>query len=148
MPQTIVERVYALIFNGITHASSTAADERDWIRLSERERIAEAVYAELRTGNVEFRFADLEGQLAVPRICGHCQRPIRGMGSVGGTFLCHPDDGMDCYRLVTLYGHPMPCDRLDADRRYFESVDDLVATLEDTATMDTASNPSGGDVDG
>jgi hypothetical protein len=59
MAQTIADRVYALIFNGITHASSTAADERDWIRLSERERLAEAVYAELRAGNIEFRLGPL-----------------------------------------------------------------------------------------
>jgi hypothetical protein len=55
----LAERVYALIFNGITHASSTATDERDWIRLSERERIAEAVYAGLRAGNIEFRLGPL-----------------------------------------------------------------------------------------
>jgi len=24
--------------------------------------------------------------------------------------LCHPDSGMDCYTLVTVYGHGMPCD--------------------------------------
>jgi hypothetical protein len=53
------ERIHALIFNGITHASSTATDERDWIRLSERERIAQAVFAELRAGNIEFRLGGL-----------------------------------------------------------------------------------------
>ena len=52
-------RIHALIFNGITRASSSAADDRDWIRLSERERIAEAVYAELRAGNIEFRLGGL-----------------------------------------------------------------------------------------
>lgn len=66
------------------------------------------------------------------RICGHCQRPMRGMASAGSTWLCHPDDGMDCYRLVTLYGHRVPCERLDADRAYFEAVDELVATLNET----------------
>jgi hypothetical protein len=54
----ISQRVYALIFNGVTRASSSATDERDWIRLSERERIAEAVYAELRAGGIEIRLAD------------------------------------------------------------------------------------------
>ncbi|MEU4558555.1 hypothetical protein AB0F72_09195 [Actinoplanes sp. NPDC023936] len=58
-PMSIASRVHALIFNGITRASSTATDERDWIRLSERERIAEAVYAELRAGNIEFRLGPL-----------------------------------------------------------------------------------------
>jgi hypothetical protein len=53
------ETVYALIFNGVTAASSAATDERDWIRLSERERIAEAVYASLRAGNIEFRLGGL-----------------------------------------------------------------------------------------
>lgn len=55
----LAERVYALIFNGITKASSAAIDDGDWIRLSERERIAEAVYAELRAGNIEFRLGPL-----------------------------------------------------------------------------------------
>jgi hypothetical protein len=55
----IGQTVYALIFNGVTRASSSATDERDWIRLSERERIAEAVYAELAAGNIEFRLGGL-----------------------------------------------------------------------------------------
>lgn len=58
MPQTIADRVYALIFNGLTRAT-TEADEHDWMRLSERERLAEAVYAELRAGNIEFRLGPL-----------------------------------------------------------------------------------------
>lgn len=52
-------RIHALIFNGITRASSSATDDRDWIRLSERERIARAVYDELRLGNIEFRLGGL-----------------------------------------------------------------------------------------
>lgn len=59
IPDSLSKRVYALIFNGITRASSSATDDRDWIRLSERERIAEAVYAELRAGNIEFRLGGL-----------------------------------------------------------------------------------------
>lgn len=51
--------VYALIFNGITRASSSATNDRDWIRLSERERITQAVYAELAAGNIEFRLGGL-----------------------------------------------------------------------------------------
>lgn len=59
MTDSISQRIHALIFNGITRASSSATDDRDWIRLSERERIAEAVYAELRAGNIEFRLGPL-----------------------------------------------------------------------------------------
>lgn len=54
------QRVYALIFNGITRASSVATDRHDgWLPLSERERYAEAVYAELAAGNIEFRLGGL-----------------------------------------------------------------------------------------
>lgn len=48
------ERVYALIFNGLTAASSAG----HWMRLSTRERFAEAVYDALRTGGVEIRIRD------------------------------------------------------------------------------------------
>lgn len=59
------------------------------------------------------------------RICGHCERLMRGMASAGDVWLCHPDSGVDCYHLVTLYGHPTPCDRLEADERYFAALDEL-----------------------
>jgi len=62
---TLAERIHALVFNGITAASSAAIDEGDWIRLSERERIAKAVVDELAAGGIEVRFA--EEQLAVRR---------------------------------------------------------------------------------
>ena len=43
--------------------------------------------------------------------CSHCLGPMRGSASVtlvDGTYrLCHPDVGLDCYRLVTLYQHPV-----------------------------------------
>jgi hypothetical protein len=46
------------------------------------------------------------------RICGLCGNPIRGLASVTVgeqvVWLCHPDDGPDCYTLWTLYGH-RPC---------------------------------------
>lgn len=45
---------------------------------------------------------------AAKRICRHCGTKARGYADVGGP-VCHPDAGMDCYRLVTVYGHPMPC---------------------------------------
>ena len=51
------------------------------------------------------------------RTCSHCRGPLRG--SAGLTTdgvhypLCHPDEGLDCYRLVTVYQHPAkdcPCE--------------------------------------
>lgn len=63
--------------------------------------------------------------------CGHCLGPLRGYGASGDTKLCHPDDGLDCYALVTLSGHQTPCKTLDADRRYCEAVDDFFAEILD-----------------
>jgi hypothetical protein len=82
-PDGLSRSVYALIFNGITRASSSATDEADWIRLSERERIAEAVYAELAAGNIQFRLGGLAllAQVAgdPPACCDlhnrHCEPP-------------------------------------------------------------------------
>lgn len=64
-------------------------------------------------------------------ICGHCGGPLRGYGSAGGVKLCHPDNGLDCYSLVTLSGHTTPCPTIDADWRYCEAVDDFIAELEE-----------------
>jgi hypothetical protein len=53
---------------------------------------------------------------SMPVSCGHCGNPMRGYatayraGSALPVPLCHPDDGMDCYHLVTVYQHPMPCE--------------------------------------
>lgn len=52
-----------------------------------------------------------------PRTCGHCGADDVGTLRAGcatmgdGTYLCHPytGDRADCYRLVTIYHHPMPC---------------------------------------
>lgn len=48
--------------------------------------------------------------------CGHCGRTdlgthAAGYGAIGRTRLCHPNVAgrPDCYRLVTVYGHRMPC---------------------------------------
>jgi hypothetical protein len=65
------------------------------------------------------------------RICGHCQRPMRGHASTGGVWLCHPDDGMDCYTLVTLYGHGAPCGMLTSDRLYFDALDEFIAGVSE-----------------
>ena len=40
-------------------------------------------------------------------VCAHCGEPQRGAASAFGKDLCHPDDGLDCYRLVTVYGEPV-----------------------------------------
>lgn len=52
------------------------------------------------------------------RTCAHCLKTIHGpsSGSVGDGSVCHPDNGMDCYRLVTVYQHPMPCPTCQAVR--------------------------------
>ncbi len=39
--------------------------------------------------------------------CGHCRSQQVGSAAKDGTPLCHPDDGPDCYRLVTVYGHAL-----------------------------------------
>lgn len=54
--------------------------------------------------------------------CAHCVRPQRGYAAVNSHPLCHPDEGLDCYRLVTIYGHEMPCrtcqNRLNSDPKW------------------------------
>lgn len=51
-----------------------------------------------------------------PRTCGHCGADDVGTLRAGYSWvdmvpLCHPYVGgrPDCYRLVTIFGHPMPC---------------------------------------
>jgi hypothetical protein len=43
------------------------------------------------------------------RRCAHCGFELLGYASVGLDLLCHPDFGIDCYRLVTIYHHDIPC---------------------------------------
>lgn len=47
------------------------------------------------------------------RTCSHCGGPQIGMASItqDGQYrpVCHPDYGMNCYELVTIHGHSMPC---------------------------------------
>ena len=45
-----------------------------------------------------------------PLICGHCLRDQRGYATMNGMPLCHPDEGMDCYHLVTVWGHDFRCE--------------------------------------
>lgn len=37
--------------------------------------------------------------------CRHCGGPQRGNAAVGDIPLCRPDKGLNCYDLVTVYGH-------------------------------------------
>jgi hypothetical protein len=41
--------------------------------------------------------------------CHHCWGPVKGWASFDGNALCHPDFGLDCYHLVTVYDHEMAC---------------------------------------
>lgn len=41
------------------------------------------------------------------KICGHCGGLLLGWAMMNDTYLCHPDVGMDCYRLVTVYREPI-----------------------------------------
>lgn len=52
----------------------------------------------------EFKFTD------VPK-CGHCGEDQVGRATYNMTPLCHPNDEskMDCYKLVSLDHHEMPC---------------------------------------
>lgn len=65
------------------------------------------------------------------RVCGHCDRPCIGSSHLGHIPLCHTDDpdGTDCYRLVTVYGHPMHCvvcwPNVDWDKAKAEAVQQL-----------------------
>lgn len=52
------------------------------------------------------------------RVCGHCCEVMRGYASLGDTWLCHPDDGLDCYSAVTLHKHPMRCTICDPSLEY------------------------------
>lgn len=65
--------------------------------------------------------------------CGHCGEPMRGYAAINDTPLCHPDEGLDCYRLVTVFGHPMPCGCAAGVREeQFESLlDAIIQQVED-----------------
>jgi len=59
------------------------------------------------SGRADGRVAGKGG--AATQTCGHCLKPARGYARAEGARLCHPDEGLDCYRLVTVYGHSVPC---------------------------------------
>lgn len=52
------------------------------------------------------------------KTCAHCGKRFEAGGSLfreGVDYpLCHPDEGLDCYRLVTVYGERIGC-RKDPD---------------------------------
>lgn len=66
--------------------------------------------------------------------CAHCER---GMGNFAGGYsrgynnelLCHPNvsERPDCYKLVTLYNHPTPCD----SKTCYEDHADLITYIHD-----------------
>lgn len=43
--------------------------------------------------------------------CGYCLARVQGSAAIttdsGTVYLCHPDEGQDCYRLVTVYHKPL-----------------------------------------
>lgn len=44
------------------------------------------------------------------QVCAHCLTSPIGVAALNDDVLCHPDEAiMDCYVLVTAYGHPTPC---------------------------------------
>jgi hypothetical protein len=54
--------------------------------------------------------------------CAHCMRPALTPLAIGKYQLCHPPYGLDCYELVTIAKHGMPCNwcmpiRLDQDNQ-------------------------------
>ena len=80
--------------------------------------------------------------------CGHCWRTMGdtegGYGSYDRVPLCHPDEGAnrpDCYRNVTIYGHPVlncePCKKneprpvdQDIDKMLEMGVEKFLSELE------------------
>lgn len=70
---------------------------------------------------------------AGPMNCSHCQCIMRG--SAGLTLdgvhypLCHPDEGMDCYRLVTVYKHPVVGCSCAVAARYVHALATIVGFL-------------------
>jgi hypothetical protein len=41
------------------------------------------------------------------RACAHCGKVGETYGQLNSSPLCHPNVGMDCYRLVTIYHEPI-----------------------------------------
>lgn len=65
--------------------------------------------------------------------CEHCDRAMNNFAGgsskgPGNTRLCHPNvrGRPDCYRLVTIYKHPIPCDSPTC----YEDHDDLLIYVD------------------
>jgi hypothetical protein len=96
------------------------------------------------TGPVVGRDTPGNSEAAETITCGHCLGPMRGHAAIsdasGETWLCHPDQGLDCYRLVTLYGHPTPCATCGTrgSQGDFEGRGDATPALDAVTPADTA----------
>lgn len=80
------------------------------------------------------------------KICGHCGEQMRGSASItdasGTVWLCHPDEGRDCYHLVTVWGHdPHPgCRQCRDDLHDWESVSAVARRLKRAPGVEVVSD--------
>lgn len=71
---------------------------------------------------------------SVPGHCEHCRRPLgtfaSGHSRVGNKQLCRPnvDTRPNCYKLVTVHGHEMPCQDPDCYEKNEENEKDKKVT--------------------
>jgi hypothetical protein len=42
-------------------------------------------------------------------LCAHCGQALVGYATLDAVKLCSPAYGLDCFWLVTVYAHSMPC---------------------------------------
>lgn len=90
----VSQRTYALIFNGLTKALTA----EQWMPLSERSRVAAAIFDELRSGGVEVRLTSgLERLRAVAPTAGATDR------RTGATLF----DGIDWGRMRDLLAYAL-----------------------------------------
>ena len=73
--------------------------------------------------------------MARTKLCGHCGKPPVGFAQANNVSLCHPDVGLDCYALVTVYRHSMPCDRVGCVVSEDESQADLVKKVREALSQ-------------
>lgn len=112
---TLDERIHALVFNGITHASAESDGFDSWLPLSERERFTRAVLDELRRGNIEFRLGPLallaDAAATESGLCSKCGGKLTACADCGHPALCGeahcqahmPDGGWDAHPLSETY---------------------------------------------
>lgn len=67
--------------------------------------------------------------MAKSNLCAHCLLEPRGYATGGDDRLCHPDTGIDCYRLVTVYHHPTPCQHCHEARLLMGGIEDELESL-------------------